>query len=196
MPRIAAASVAEHRANQRRALLLAARELVLERGFSELTFAALAHRTGLARPSIYEYFPTREELAVVLCEQELPRWLEPVEEAVGRARSPWRKIEAYVRSQLDLVARGEHRLAMQLAGVELGPEARERIHALHDRVQPPLAKALATSGHPHPDLAAALVQGVVSAAAVRIESGDPPARVVRAALDLLRNGAAGRLRLE
>ncbi|MHB8296753.1 MAG: hypothetical protein ACYDH5_19505 [Acidimicrobiales bacterium] len=67
---------------------------------------------------------------------------------VGRAHSPWGKIEACVRAQLGLVVRGDNRLATMLAGVDLGPEARERIRALHDRLQPPLAEVLATSRLP------------------------------------------------
>ena len=52
MPRISAATVAEHRSRQQAAILAATRELLAE-GRAELpSLAEVAHRTGLARPSI------------------------------------------------------------------------------------------------------------------------------------------------
>ena len=72
MPRISAGTVAEHRARQRQVLLAAARDLLVDGGYPALTFAALARRAGLARPSVYAYFRTREEVVVALCEVELP----------------------------------------------------------------------------------------------------------------------------
>ncbi|MEU0559297.1 helix-turn-helix domain-containing protein [Dactylosporangium maewongense] len=72
MPRINAATVAEHRAQQRLALLAAARDVLLEEGYAALSFAALANRTGLARPTVYSYFTTKDDIVLALCEAELP----------------------------------------------------------------------------------------------------------------------------
>ena len=57
--------MAEHRANRLRALLDAGREIVATEGAEALTLASLARRVGLSRPSLYEYFRSREELVAV-----------------------------------------------------------------------------------------------------------------------------------
>ena len=94
MPQIDAPTVAEHRAQQREALLDAAEAILLEAGHSALTFRALGERTGLARNSIYRYFSSRDDLIAALCERDMPRWLEELEAAMapptGRTRG-WRR---------------------------------------------------------------------------------------------------------
>ena len=69
MPKISAPTVAEHRARQRAALLDAARVLLEEQGYPALTFGALADRTGLARPTVYEYFGSKDDLMVARSEE-------------------------------------------------------------------------------------------------------------------------------
>src|SRR5687767_12356556 len=100
MPKISAATVAEHRARQRDALLSAARELLLQGGYPALSFAALAARTGLARPTVYSYFGSKDDIVVALCENELPLVATDIERAVARARTPRDRLAAFVRAQL------------------------------------------------------------------------------------------------
>ena len=84
MPRISAPTVAEHRAAQQRALLDAARALLAETGRPP-TFAALAERSGLARPSIYQYFRSADDLLRALVEDVFPRWAATVARAMDDA---------------------------------------------------------------------------------------------------------------
>ena len=94
MPKIAAPTVAEHRAAQLRALLDAARELIREDG-SGLTLAAVAARAGLARSSVYQYFRSREELLDAVVADVVPRWSARITAAVATAASPEDAIVAY-----------------------------------------------------------------------------------------------------
>ncbi|NLB46735.1 MAG: helix-turn-helix transcriptional regulator, partial [Microbacteriaceae bacterium] len=55
MPRISAATVAEHRANQERLLLDVAHAFLEETGDLP-SMRAIAERAGLARSSVYHYF--------------------------------------------------------------------------------------------------------------------------------------------
>src|SRR4029077_11957642 len=75
MPRIEADTVAQHRARQRAALLRAAEQVLIEDGYENLAFAAVARRAGLARSSVYEYFTSRDDLVAALVADVLPRWL-------------------------------------------------------------------------------------------------------------------------
>src|SRR3954454_11176513 len=116
MPKLLEATLAEHRARQRGALVEAAHLLLLRGGYPAMTFSALAAASGLARPTIYTYFASRDDLAVAVCEQVLPDWLHAVRDAVAEAGpDPAAQVTAYVRSQLELAAAGRHQLARVLA---------------------------------------------------------------------------------
>jgi AcrR family transcriptional regulator len=111
MPRINAATVAEHRAHQRLVLLDAAREALLDGGYPALNFTELARRTGLARPTVYSYFQTKEEVVIALCERELPRVGAETEQAVARANGPREQLIAYIGSQLRAARERRYRIA-------------------------------------------------------------------------------------
>src|SRR5688572_27616598 len=100
MPKISAATVAEHRARQHGALLDAARELILGDGYAALSFDALAKRTGLARSTVYSYFRTKDDVIVALCEAEFPLVAADIEKALRRAATPRDRIAAFIRAQL------------------------------------------------------------------------------------------------
>lgn len=165
MPRISEPTVAAHRARQLRTLLDAARALVAEEGIEALSLAALARRVGLSRPSLYEYFRSKDDLVAAILEEELPRWAALVERAVDGPPDLFGKVEAYVRGQLEVMTDGRHAAAVQLVEHALAEPARERIRAGHAQLLRPLADALGAGGVPEPELRAALVQGIVDAAA-------------------------------
>jgi AcrR family transcriptional regulator len=193
MPRIRAASVAEHRRMQREALLEAARTLLAEGGGEALTFPALAERTGLARSSVYEYFRSRAAVVEELCAVDFPRWAAEVEGAMRRADTSKEQVAAYVRAQLDLVGDRRHRAVAAISAGELDAAARERIRAAHGGLIGLVVQALAALGHAEPRLTAALLQGLVDAAVRRIELGaaEDPARVTETAVRLALRGATG-----
>jgi AcrR family transcriptional regulator len=194
MPRISAPTVAEHRARQRTALLDAARRLLEERGYTALTFGALADRTGLARPTVYEYFASKDELVVALCEREIGRQAELVRGRLEGATGPRERVAAFVRAQLDLAVEEPRLVAPPGAEVPVGAAARARIRELHQRLASTLTEALGDLDEPDRALLAGLVQGVVNAAIVRIRDGDAPERVLGAAVGLVLEGLDGAIR--
>jgi AcrR family transcriptional regulator len=193
MPRIRAASVAEHRAMQRRALLDAARSLLSEGGTEALTFPAMAERTGLARSSVYEYFRSRAAVVEELCAADFPVWAAEVEAAMAAADTAEGRIEAYVRSQLALVGDRRHRAVAAISAGELDAGAREKIRAAHGGLITIIVAALSDLGHDEPRLTAMLLQGVVDAAVRRIELGaaEDPDRITRTAVAMALHGATG-----
>ncbi|MGY3339028.1 AcrR family transcriptional regulator [Streptomyces filamentosus] len=193
MPRIRAASVAEHRTMQRGALLDAARSLLSEGGTEALTFPALAERTGLARSSVYEYFRSRAAVVEELCAVDFPVWAAEVELAMADADTPEAKVAAYVRKQLDLVGDRRHRAVVAISAGELDDGAREKIRAAHGGLVTMVVEALAALGTPEPRLGAMLLQGVVDAAVRRIELGaaEDPALITEAAVTMALHGVTG-----
>jgi AcrR family transcriptional regulator len=164
VPKISAPTVAEHRAQRLRALLEAARELVAAQGPEALTLSALAAQVGLSRPSLYEYFRSRDDLVAAMVEDELPRWITELEAEIHRHADPADRITAFVRTQLRMLADGRHSALVVLAGHALGPAAQERIMAEHSRLFAPLVTALTNLGVDQPELRARLIQGIVTAA--------------------------------
>ena len=172
MPRISAPTVAEHRAAQMRLLLEAARSLLAETGRPP-TFAALAERTGLARPSVYQYFRSADDLLLAMVEDVFPRWSATVARAMDAAPDDRGRVVAYLRANLDLVAQGEHALATALASVGPPSAVMEGSRAMHDELVRPLGEALRALGTRDVARSAELVNAVVNSASRMIESGAP-----------------------
>lgn len=173
-----------------RQLLDAAERLLLEHGHRALTFTTLSHATGLARNSIYEYFPSKDELIAAVCERELSRWTGPVHEAVSAETDPRRQLRAYIDAQLDLAEQGRHRLAPALAGAPLGPDARQRIRGVHNTWLHLATDALSALGHPHPAIAASYIQALVEAATRGLDAGGEPTATRTTLHQLLDKGLA------
>jgi AcrR family transcriptional regulator len=171
VPKIRAATLAEHRRLQREALLDAARALLAEGGMEALAFPALAARTGLARSSVYDYFRSRAAVVEELCAVDFPAWAAEIEGAVALAETPRQRVEAYVRAQLALAGDPRHRALAAISAGELDDAARERIRAAHGQFIGLVVGALADLGHRQPGLTAALLQGVVQSAVKRLELG-------------------------
>ncbi|MFE2385072.1 TetR/AcrR family transcriptional regulator [Streptomyces misionensis] len=173
MPKIHAASVADHRARQRAALLEAARELLAEGDASKVTFAAVARRTGLARNSVYKYFADRRQLLTEVVREAAPHWTERIHAALAAAGdSPRDRVAAYVTAQLEMVRDGEHRIARADADVGDAAALREGADAAHRALLDPLVGALKDLGDDAPLRTARLLQGFVNAATTALEAGD------------------------
>src|SRR5512139_1431520 len=110
MPKIAAPTVVEHRARQRDVLVAAARDLLIEGGFAALSFGALAARTGLARPTIYSYFSSKDDLVVALCEAEFPSVTAETERAVRQGKTLRELVAAFIRAQLRVARQSRYRI--------------------------------------------------------------------------------------
>ena len=178
---------------QRAALLDAARSLLSEGGTEALTFPALAERTGLARSSVYEYFRSRASVVEELCEVDFPVWAAEVEAAMAAVERPEDKVEAYVRTQLELVGDRRHRAVVAISASELDAGAREKIRAAHGGLVAMIVEALADLGQAEPRLGAMLLQGVVDAAVRRIELGaaEDPSAITEAAVGMALRGVRG-----
>ncbi|MFC7759986.1 TetR/AcrR family transcriptional regulator [Catellatospora bangladeshensis] len=126
MPRIQAATVAEHRSLQRRALLDAARDILASGAPEAPSLSAVAQRAGLARPSVYQYFRSREDLLEAVIADMFPRWSAFVGERMDGAPGAAEQVLAYADANLELVAQGEHAVMRGLAMAAPGPPSPSR----------------------------------------------------------------------
>ena len=186
MPKIDAPTVAEHRANQERALLAAARQLALAGGRAAVTPSAVGAAAGLARSSVYKYFQTADEILERVAATGFEDWGTRVNAAVGRASDADAQIEAYVEATLELAGSGAHRAAVLAGGQPRDHAARERLALAHHKLAAPLRAALADRGDPDPDLTADLIDGALSRAIGQLDAGRPVDQVVPMTLAFVR----------
>lgn len=182
MPRISAPTVAEHRARRRADVLRAAEDIVVGEGSHALTLAAVAARTGLARPSVYAYFPSTEALLVALVEEGFDRWAETLRDATADVEGPRDLVRAWFGAAATSAAQGNHLLAAALRDTPLPEDSRAGLDAGHRAAAAPLVQAARDLGVRDVEGASALLQGVVATLLERVEAGgDAEAEADRAA---------------
>nr|WP_297428540.1 TetR family transcriptional regulator [uncultured Actinotalea sp.] len=185
MPRIAAPTLAEHRRNQREAILHAATELLVSQGAAAVTPAAVGAAAGLARSSVYQYFGSGAAIIAAVIEDAFPRSLALLASALADLDDPVEIMTAYVRETLRQAAEGAHRPAAALRAATLPPECVDRLDELHREQVAPFLAALDDLGVPDASIRGRLLGGVIEAAMAAVESGAELETVTRATLDLL-----------
>lgn len=190
MPKITAPSVAEHRNQQREALIREATRILLSEGHAAVTPRAVGSAVGLARSSVYEYFPSSGDLLAEVAIRAILEWSAELRAAMEPAAPGWPRLEAYVRSTLSMVAGGKHEIADRLEAVAFTEAQVGRFMEHHDALSSPLPAILTELGADNPQLAAALIQGMVDAAVKRLSQGDAVDFVADAVLTALRRGFA------
>jgi AcrR family transcriptional regulator len=170
MPRIDAPTVAEHHVMRHDAIVAAARDLLGTAGASAVTPAAVAGRSGLARTSIYQYFPSTGALLAAAVEATFADSSAALAAAVEQAGDPRSRIHAYVRDALRLAAR-DHGPFHQLTLSDLPPECVARVCELHDELVAPLRSAVDAFGVRDTTVVTGLVFGAISAAVQLVDHG-------------------------
>ena len=113
-------------------------------------------------------------------------WGARVSAAVGRAADADGRVDAYVRTTLELADSGAHRVAVLGGGLPQDARARERLAQAHRDLAEPLVAALAERGDADPVLTAELVDGVLGRAIDQLDAGRRAADVVPATLEFVR----------
>ncbi|MFS0884870.1 TetR/AcrR family transcriptional regulator [Aeromicrobium sp. 179-A 4D2 NHS] len=196
MPRIDAPTVAEHRAQQRRALLDAARAILAETGRAP-AMGEVGRRAGLARSSVYQYFASADDLLAALVGDVFPDWARRVLDHVEAADSPGARVWAYVEANVRLFASEEQAVAGALTRIVDPHVLQPPMRRFHHELQAPLREALAQLGEPEPEAMAQAVDALIMHASH--ELGDLPdderRLICGQALSRLRRLLSGYLRL-
>jgi AcrR family transcriptional regulator len=167
MPRIAAPTLAEHRDQRRTALLQAGQALLNELGPTGVTMAAVAARTGLSRPAVYEYFPSTADLLAAVLLEHMEAWTHLVHDAIAQLPDPSDRIDEYVWRSLRFFREDNHQALAFTSEASLPPEVRQRLTDAHQSIIGPLINAITELGVSDAQQAAQFIQGVIEAAARR-----------------------------
>ena len=200
MPRIQADSIAEHVAQQEAAVFEAAIRLFSEHGYAQVTMGDIAADVGLARNSLYRYFPDKAHILLRWFRAELPRQSERSRSLLAGDGPPVERIKQWADDQLDYSHQPEHRLIAALADAvpNLDADTRAELADSHDELFAPLDETLAEAGVGRAADRSAmtdLIGGLVLSAAQREErvGPDPTVRaLVAVAIDGLLSHPAER----
>ena len=115
MPKIAADTVAEHIAQQEAAVIAAASRLFAEHGVAQVSLASIAAEVGLARNSLYRYFPDKGHILAAWFRVELAP-LQEASTAIATSDEPAEaKLDAWLCLHLDYLTAPEHQAMMSAA---------------------------------------------------------------------------------
>jgi len=171
MPKISAPTVAAHREQQRAALVNAAKVELLENGLAAVTPAAVGKRAGLARSSVYEYFPSASDLLAEVAQRAFEEWADEMDASLASTAPGVERLAAYVRHTLRMVAEGKHDIAEAMSGATFSDAHSQRFMQLHRELMRPLREAVREMGLSEPELRVELIQGVVDAATRQAAAG-------------------------
>jgi AcrR family transcriptional regulator len=179
MPRIAAASIEEHVRIQNERITTAAKRLFAQQGFTATDMGQIATAIGLARNSIYRYYPNKDHILLACIKEDMEPHLQKLELLAADYPDPQRRILAWVDLQFEL-ATGPAHATMELMGevrdasVRLGKEVRQLHTAPNAALETALSELLLDEG----DVAtlAAMIGGMVLAATAHALLLDESAR--------------------
>jgi AcrR family transcriptional regulator len=85
-------------------ILVAARSAIAKKGPGKLTLSAVAAAAGVSRPTLYRWFPTKDDLLAALTEYERAQFYEGLQVELASHRSPAQQLDAalwYLLTYLD-----------------------------------------------------------------------------------------------
>lgn len=94
VPRLWDDTIEAHRRTVRDTTLDTAAALVAERGLTSVTMSQIAERAGIARATLYRYFPDVEAIVTAWHERQLDRHLSRLTEIRDRAEDAGRRLKA------------------------------------------------------------------------------------------------------
>ena len=84
-------------ATSREAILAATRQAIAERGPGKLTLSAVAAAAGVSRPTLYRWFPTKDELLAAIAGYEEEQFDLGLRAVIEAHRTPARRLDAALR---------------------------------------------------------------------------------------------------
>lgn len=183
MPRISAASIDEHVRQQNERVLEAAGQLFRTKGFRGTDMADIARVVGLARNSLYRYFPNKEHILAACVQRDMGPFVARMERIEQAYPDPRARVDAWIDMAIDMATSPAHATLELMSEVrEASPELRQQIMRLHRAPNAVLERAVGAvvaRQRRDPALVTAMVAGMVQSAATQAIRRSSPAVVKR-----------------
>jgi AcrR family transcriptional regulator len=136
VPRITGPDIATHVARQEAAVVRAAVGLFAERGYAAVTLADIAAAVGLARTSLYRYFPDKDHILLAWLRSEIDELVERSQAIAGADLPATTRLVQWFHLHLDYIGDPDHRLftAIAAAMANLTPDVRAEVVDQHQRL--------------------------------------------------------------
>jgi len=197
MPRIRAATIDEHKAITRRALLGAAHHIIEEAGTADVPLGEIALLAGVGRTTFYEYFTDRDDVIAALVEDRLPQVITDILASVPEDRPTAQRLAELVTRTVEFVDTDRvFGVILHRELGRLGPEAQQRIAVAHRDLSSEMTRLYARGVSEGvfrdipPRLAGRFIQDTVMSGARSLIELDGPdtAQVLRALREFLLGG--------
>lgn len=167
-------------------ILSSAVDLVVEGGAEALTMSAIAKKSGMSRPGVYQYFSSKEDVVADLLLDELKLWGNFLENAIESNSNPQRRVEGWLEGTIEYMQSGHHQLVRQLSAIA-SPEFRiAEIRNAHIQLMKPLLQSLSELGISDSERVATHIQGILDTTVKRIDGGNDAVSESEYALSLVR----------
>ena len=174
MPKIAAATLAQHQARQRQAIIDASISLLASGEALTLDVGSVSKRAGLARTSLYQYFDSVAALVATVVTFSCEARRVALGEIEG---APTHAVQRYIDRSLDFDLSDLGRAERALMRGDLPVQCRDEVRRMRDDARRPLADLLSSAGFTEARLEIEILDGSLEAAAELIERSTPRARI-------------------
>lgn len=96
MPSVWDDTLTEHKRRQRERILRTAADLIAERGMADVAMSVLARRAGVARATLYNYFPDLEHVVAALVAEQAARFRHGLDQQLAEATDPAEQLRRYL----------------------------------------------------------------------------------------------------
>ena len=113
------------------ALLDAARDLIAEIGYSQMSHADITATVGIGRTTFYEHFSSKEDVLIALVHRDLPPKIEEIVESVEDGLPPDERLAELARGMVRYVGTDHVGLMLHTDVPQLSDEAQRSISEAH-----------------------------------------------------------------
>jgi AcrR family transcriptional regulator len=156
---------------RQQAILSAAVEIIAGAGQDAVSMAALAEKTGLSRPAIYQYFASREHVLGELLINEMADLSNELDRLVADVSDPLERIRIWMHYSLAHLSSAQHRSVREISIENLPEDQRGMLRAMHGYFMMSLITPLNELGVEDSSALCGLIYGSVATAAKRIDAG-------------------------
>lgn len=174
----------------RDAMFDAARDLIAEIGYSEMSHADITSAVGIGRTTFYEHFTSKEDLLIQLVRRDLPATSEEILASVDPDLAPDVRLGQLAEKMVEFVGTDHMGLILHTEVPRLSPEAQRGIAEAHEGLASEFAAVYRAgveqglfAAYP-PRLAGRMIEQIImTGGKVVMDSPDPGAQVAAIAKD-------------
>ena len=193
MPKIAAPTVAEHRANIQNKLVDAAEEILRAGEPDRLTAATVASAAGIARNSIYRYVESVDDLRGMVLSRYMPTWLQNVADAIAEIDDPAERLVVWMATNLRESARSGHGWMMVMGRGDMSEATEKVMEMAHAQMRSVLSRSWGEllEDPARARVASGLTGGIMEASFRQLDAGGDVDIIVEVASRAVRGLVAG-----